>query len=101
MVEAKPIINEYRCGKCNKKYSSEEEANNCCQKEKIDWTNANKFELKQVHLDLFKEMYVDWDDCEFGAPAINPKRPYGNSDVFEFVIYVKKERQNLLLIGGY
>jgi hypothetical protein len=28
-------------------------------------------------------MYVDYDDCtEFGAPIINPKRPYGNSSVY-------------------
>jgi hypothetical protein len=26
-------------------------------------------------------MYVTWDACEYGAPAINPKRPYGNSFV--------------------
>lgn len=26
-------------------------------------------------------MYVSWNDCEFGAPEINPKRPYGNSNV--------------------
>ncbi len=22
-----------------------------------------------------------WDNAEFGAPAVDPKRPYGNSDV--------------------
>ena len=26
-------------------------------------------------------MYVDWWDCETGAPCIDPKRPYGNSYV--------------------
>ena len=26
-------------------------------------------------------MYVGWQDCEYGAPEIDPKRPYGNSDV--------------------
>src|SRR5205085_3134688 len=25
--------------------------------------------------------YVGWNDAETGAPEINPKRPYGNSDV--------------------
>jgi hypothetical protein len=25
-------------------------------------------------------MYVGWDECEFGAPCIDPKRPYGNGD---------------------
>lgn len=28
-------------------------------------------------------MYVGWDDCEYGAPAIDCKRPYGNSSVEE------------------
>jgi hypothetical protein len=26
-------------------------------------------------------MFVTWDDCETGAPAIDPKHPYGNSYV--------------------
>ena len=26
-------------------------------------------------------MIVQWRDCEYGAPEINPKRPYGNSSV--------------------
>ena len=30
-----------------------------------------------------KEFYVEWDNCEFGAPGIDPKRPYGNSDVID------------------
>ena len=25
---------------------------------------------------------VSWDNCEFGAPAIDCKRPYGNSSVY-------------------
>lgn len=37
--------------------------------------------ITEDHLKLLGHMYVDWDDCEYGAPAINPKRPYGNSDV--------------------
>lgn len=40
-----------------------------------------KFTVNENHLRLLKNMYVSWDDCEFGAPQINPKRPYGNSDV--------------------
>ena len=39
------------------------------------------FEIKEEHLKLLKRAYVSWDNCEFGAPAINCKRPYGNSDV--------------------
>jgi hypothetical protein len=24
--------------------------------------------------------YIEWNDCEYGAPTIDPKRPYGNSN---------------------
>ena len=41
------------------------------------------FELSEDHLKLLRAMNVSWDDCEFGAPAIDPKRPYGNSHVYE------------------
>jgi len=53
-----------------------------------------QFELKQEHLTLLKKANVGWQDCEFGAPEINPKRPYGNSgvleDMFE-ILYGKPE----------
>ncbi len=42
---------------------------------------VNQFKMTEAHLKLINRMYVGWDDCEFGAPSINPKRPYGNSDV--------------------
>ena len=42
-----------------------------------------QFELTADHLTLMQRMNVRYDDeCEFGAPAICPKRPYGNSDVY-------------------
>lgn len=40
-----------------------------------------KFTITKDHLKLLKRMYVGWSDCEYGAPYIDPKRPYGNSDV--------------------
>ncbi|MCK9417448.1 hypothetical protein M0Q97_12480 [Candidatus Dojkabacteria bacterium] len=40
-----------------------------------------RFEIKEKHLKLLKNAYVSWDDCEYGAPTIDPKRPYGNSFV--------------------
>ena len=40
-----------------------------------------RFELTPDHITLLRAAYVSWDDCEFGAPAIDPKRPYGNSSV--------------------
>ena len=39
------------------------------------------FEVTREHLKLLQNMWVRWDDCEYGAPAIDSKRPYGNSDV--------------------
>jgi len=43
----------------------------------------NQFTITKDHLKLLKHMYVSWNDCEYGAPEINPKRPYGNSSVEE------------------
>lgn len=40
-----------------------------------------KFRLTETHIRLLRSMYVGWQDCETGAPEIDPKRPYGNSDV--------------------
>lgn len=37
------------------------------------------FTIKEEHLKLIRHMNVDFDYCEFGAPEIDPKRPYGNS----------------------
>ena len=40
-----------------------------------------KFTMTKEHLKLMKRMCVGWNDCEFGAPSIDPKCPYGNNDV--------------------
>ena len=42
---------------------------------------SDRFELTEEHLTLLARAYVRWEDCETGAPAIDCKRPYGNSDV--------------------
>lgn len=42
---------------------------------------AETFEVTAEHIRLLRSAYVEWQDCETGAPAIDPKRPYGNSDV--------------------
>jgi hypothetical protein len=48
---------------------------------------AKRFLLKPAHVALLRTAYVSWDDYEFGAPQIDPKRPYRNShvvrDIFE------------------
>jgi hypothetical protein len=42
-----------------------------------------KFNLTEAHLKLIQRMNIRYDDYfEFGAPAVCPKRPYGNSAVY-------------------
>lgn len=42
------------------------------------------FEVTQDHLKLLKRLQFGYDEyTEFGAPEVDPKRPYGNSDVYE------------------
>lgn len=43
------------------------------------------FVLTEDHLKLLGRMWVGWQDCETGAPEIDPKRPYGNSSVWRDV----------------
>ena len=40
-----------------------------------------RFEIKENHLKLLQRFSVEWQEAEFGAPGIDPKRPYGNSGV--------------------
>lgn len=42
---------------------------------------SDRFVLTNDHLKLLRAARVQWQDCETGAPEIDPKRPYGNSDV--------------------
>ena len=39
------------------------------------------FTLTDEHVTLLRNASVWWWDCEYGAPCIDPKRPYGDSDV--------------------
>ena len=42
------------------------------------------FKITDEHITLVTNMDVSYNDyCEFGAPEINPKRPYGNSNVVQ------------------
>ncbi len=42
-----------------------------------------RFTLKPEHITLLSNAYVSWWSCEFGAPAIDCKRPYGNGNVLD------------------
>lgn len=48
------------------------------------------FEVTENHIKLLKRMIVQWNDVEFGAPTIDPKRPYGNSDVINDIRKITK-----------
>ena len=43
--------------------------------------SAKEFNFTEQHVKLLKNMFVGWNNVEFGAPKIDPKRPYGNSSV--------------------
>lgn len=48
-----------------------------------------RFEVTEDHLKLVRQMnfrYEDWS--EFGAPAVDSKRPYGNSDVLSDIVEI-------------
>ena len=50
--------------------------------EAVNWAAVREFTVTEDHLELLRHVYLYWDYGEgCGAPAINPKRPYGNSDV--------------------
>lgn len=98
MIEEKQT--NYRCEGCHRTFNRKDDALECEKRHKKerDFDNMNIFELKQTHLDLLKETSIGWNDCEFGAPEIDPKRPYGNSsgvdDVAE-VLKIKKTKENV------
>jgi hypothetical protein len=43
--------------------------------------DGRRFTVTDEHLRLLRRAYVSWDETEFGAPEIDCKRPYGNSNV--------------------
>jgi hypothetical protein len=43
---------------------------------------ARDFTVTDEHLRLLRRAYIWWGSGEFGAPEIDSKRPYGNSNVF-------------------
>jgi hypothetical protein len=44
--------------------------------------DTKQFTVTDEHLRLLRRARIWWDGLEFGAPGIDPKRPYGNSNVF-------------------
>lgn len=44
--------------------------------------NDQHFTLTEQHIKLLRAMNVGWNADEFGAPCVDPKRPYGNGDAY-------------------
>jgi hypothetical protein len=51
------------------------------QAKQMDELKGKTFQMTDAHLKLLSNLNVVWRTCEYGAPAIDCKRPYGNSDV--------------------
>lgn len=49
---------------------------------------SDAVEITDEHLKLLRRAYVRWEDCEYGAPSIDCKRPYGNSDVLRDIAQI-------------
>jgi hypothetical protein len=48
-----------------------------------NWPREQRFVITADHLKLLRNLGFEYDaSVEFGAPCVNPKRPYGNSDVY-------------------
>jgi hypothetical protein len=43
---------------------------------------VKRFTVTDEHLRLLRRAYITWEGGEFGAPGIDSKRPYGNSNVY-------------------
>jgi hypothetical protein len=43
---------------------------------------SSEFTLTEDHRKLLRRMRLQWQWCETGAPEVDPKRPYGNSNVY-------------------
>ncbi len=77
---------KYVCDVCHTSYENKWEAEECEKRDNKEKKLENlervkEFTITKDHLKLLRSMFVGWDDCEYGAPRIDPKRPYGNSDV--------------------
>ena len=47
--------------------------------------SVDRFTVTEEHIKLLRQAYVRWESCEFGAPAIDCKRPYGDSSVYQSI----------------
>lgn len=43
--------------------------------------HVTEFTVSEYHLRLLRHAHVSWFDAEYGVPSVDPKRPYGWSNV--------------------
>lgn len=56
-----------------------------------------RFVITHDHIKLLQNMYFSYDEGgEFGAPAVNSKRPYGNSNVYDDIGEIIEELPELV-----
>ena len=56
-----------------------------------------RFTVTEGHLKLLKRANWESDDgCEFGSVGLNPKRPFGNSDVYEDMHKIMEDKNTLV-----
>lgn len=46
------------------------------------------FKVTSEHLKLLPRFNIVWEDSEYGAPAVDCKRPYGNSNVEDDILEI-------------
>lgn len=54
-------------------------------------SKQNEFTVTEQHVTLLRHAWVEWNLMEFGAPGIDGKRPYGDSDVLADIARVLGE----------
>lgn len=61
---------------------------------------VNSFEVTDFHLALVSGLSFTWIEGAYdGAPAVDPKRPYGNSDVLTDLALIYAESKGYRLIN--
>lgn len=46
----------------------------------------SSFRLTSEHIKLMSGLYWTWESCEYGAPSVDCKRPFGNSGRHQIVM---------------
>lgn len=55
------------------------------------YSDDKRFTLTEQHVKLLRAATVRWEDIEWGAPAIDGKRPYGNGDIHDDIASILGE----------